>query len=291
MINLELRHLRSFVCLAEELHFARAAARLNIVQPALSAQIRGMEGMLGVELFDRGRYKVALTEPGRLLLAEARATLAQAQHSIEVVQRAGRGEAGHLRIGYTGAAAYSGLISRLVRDFRRRAPAVTFGFEELYPTLQRDALLASRIDMGLMVFLPSFRDERLAHRVIEHWSLVVALPATHPLVSCDRIRPDQLQGDAFVVYAAHGGGLGGEVLDRIGVVPTAVHRAATVTSLLALVAAGLGLAVVPSGLAISTTADVVFRSLDLSIPPLEVSVVYDATTMVPALMNFINAFT
>ena len=80
-------------------------------------------------------------------------------------------------------------------------------------------------------------------------------------------------------------------MDRIGVVPTAVHRAATVTSLLALVAAGLGLAVVPSGLAISTTADVVFRSLDLSIPPLEVSVVYDATTMVPALMNFINAFT
>ncbi|MBE7197703.1 MAG: LysR family transcriptional regulator [Parafilimonas terrae] len=288
MINLELRHLRSFVCLAEELHFSRAAARLHIVQPALSAQIRSMEGMLGVALFVRGRHKVALTEPGRLLLAEARATLAQAQHSIDVARRAGRGEAGHLRIGYTGAAAYSGLMSRLVRDFRRHAPAVTFGFEESYPTLQREGLLAGRIDIGLMVFLPSLRDGRLAHRVIEHWSLVLAIPETHPLASSERVRPDQLHRQAFVVYAARDGELGGEVLDGIGVLPTVVHRAETVTLLLALVAAGLGLAVVPSGLATGTTTDVAFRPLDLPMPPLAVSAVYDATTASPALENFIR---
>ena len=290
MINLELRHLRSFVCLAEELHFAKAAARLNIVQPALSAQIRSMEEMLGVALFDRGRHKVALTDPGRLLLAEARATLAQARHSIEVVQRAGRGEAGHLRIGYTGAAAYSGLMSRMVRDFRRRVPAVTFGFEELYPSLQRDALLAGRIDIGLMVFLPSLHDERLAHRVIEHWSLVLALPAAHPLASSERVRLDQLRDQPFVVYAARDGELGGEILDRIGVAPTVIHRAATVTLLLALVAAELGVAIVPSGLVTSTTTEVAFRPLELTGPSLAVSAVYAAGTTVPVVKKFIETF-
>ena len=289
MINVELRHLRSFVCLAEELHFGRAAARLNIVQPALSAQIRAMETALGTPLFIRDRRSVSLTEPGRLLLPEACATLSQFDRGIDTVKRGGRGEIGHLRIGYTGAAVSSGLLSRLLRTFRREAAEVTFDFDELHPALQREALLTGRIDVGFMPIPGSDRIEGLRYRVVERWPLALAMPQSHPLALLDSIPRDRLRGLPFVVYASRDFDLGGDILHRLEVQPSVLHRAATVTLLLTLVSAELGLALVPASLEPGAPADITFRPLDDELPALPVAAIHRLGPQTPVLRRFIDS--
>jgi len=263
MIGIELRHLRSFVCLAEELHFARAATRLHIVQPALSAQIKTMEAMLEVRLFERGRHKVTLTEAGALLLPEARATLAQADHGIEVVRRAARGELGRLRLGYTGASAYSGLLARLVGAFHRRSPDVELSFEELFPAAQHDALRTGRIDVGLSPLLSGMQDAECAHHVVETWPFVLAMPEKHPLATRQTITPGQIAGEALIVYSGSDGDMGAALRARLRIEPSSMRQVTTVPLLLALVGAGLGVAVVPAGLANHVHQSVVFRPMAL----------------------------
>lgn len=260
MIYPELRHIRAFVTVAEELHFGRAARRLNIVQPALSVQIRNLEDMLGVQLLHRTRRSVALTEPGRLFLEEARRILGQVNRAVDVAQRAGRGEAGRLVVGYSAATAYSGLLSRTIGAFHQTAPAVVLSVREMHPALQRDALLAGELDIGFVVADAGSRSPDFESCIAERWAMAVALPSGHRLAGAVAVPLDALGEDLFVTYAANGEDLGVDAFHAAaGYAPTVGFHADNPVMLLSLVAAGLGFAVVPAVMQNAAIPGVVFR--------------------------------
>src|SRR5438552_6461734 len=145
---MELRHLRYFVAVAEELHFGRAAARLRISQPPLSQQIMGLERELGVELFRRTKREVQVTAAGRAFLDRARQVLAEVDRAIEAVRRAARGVVGRIEVGYVPTAEIR-IVPRLLREFRKRYPQVEVGLHPLNPGEQVEALRHSRIDLAL----------------------------------------------------------------------------------------------------------------------------------------------
>src|SRR6478672_9779054 len=136
---MELRHLRYFVAVAEELHFGRASARVGIAQPPLSQQIKALETELGVRLLERTHRRVALTAAGSVFLEEARRTLAQAEHAAQAARRAGRGEVGRLAIGFVGSATYE-VLPLVLREFRRRFPGVELSLQEMTTLEQTRAL-------------------------------------------------------------------------------------------------------------------------------------------------------
>ncbi|QEY72036.1 LysR substrate-binding domain-containing protein [Pseudomonas denitrificans (nom. rej.)] len=261
---MDLRHLRYFLAVAEEGHFGRAAQRLHIVQSALSMQIRALEEELGGPLFLRTSRRVELTEAGRLLLGEAERTLAQAEHAQRTVQRAIRGEMGTVRIGFAGNAVFSGRLMRDVRAFNAAYPEAEVVLRELAPYHQVEAIQAGQLDVG---YAPShggqISDSALCFESIGEWPLLVAMPDTHPLASTDPLRVSMLGAEALIVYAAHGADefmLGG-LRRALGREPK-VHRTSSTLSVLALVAAGMGVALVPEPLMQVRIPGVVYRHLD-----------------------------
>src|SRR5215471_3790909 len=167
---MELRHLRYFVAVAEELHFGRAAARVHIAQPALSRQIRSLEDEMKLRLFERDRRRVSLTAAGVVFLDEVKGLMEQLERAVESARRAARGERGTLRIAYVPAVAYAGL-PEIVRAFRQRVPDVEVRLQETHPARQIEALLAGRIDVGF------------ARGPIQEPSLIVETVMEEPLVA------------------------------------------------------------------------------------------------------------
>ena len=145
---MDLRHLRYFVAVAEEGHFGRAAERLHIVQPALSMQIRALEDEMGGALFTRTTRRVELTEAGRLLVVEARRTLAQAERAKEIVQTSLRGEIGTIRLGFVGNAVLTGRLMTDLRAFHARYPSAIIDLHEKPPHSQSEAVLSGELDVG-----------------------------------------------------------------------------------------------------------------------------------------------
>jgi len=174
---MELRHLRYFLVVADELHFGRAAARLRITQPPLSQQIRQLEDQLGVVLLQRTKRRVQLTDAGRAFQEAARQVLAQAEQAVQTAQRAHRGELGPLTVGFVGSA-IAGIFLELLSAFRTRCPDVELTLQELTTAQQVQALREWRIDVG--VLRPPIGEEALALETIGRESLVVVLPKTHP---------------------------------------------------------------------------------------------------------------
>lgn len=260
---MELRHLRYFVAVAEEAHFGRAAERLHIVQPALSMQIRVLEEELGGPLFARTSRRVELTEAGTLFLAEARRTLDQAEHARDTVQRALRGETGRVRVGFAGNAVFSGKLMSDLRAFRKAHPDAELVVQEMAPHLQADAIRAGQLDIG---YGPT---EGLVCNGIESvpigsWSFVVAMPADHPLAARKRLTPKSIASQPLIVYAI--GKADEDLLTAIQAVigrpPQIAYRAGSTLAVLALVAAGLGIAVVPAPMADVRIPMVVYRPID-----------------------------
>ncbi|MFL6678015.1 MAG: LysR family transcriptional regulator, partial [Burkholderiaceae bacterium] len=147
---MELRHLRYFVAVAEELHFTRAAERLHMAQPPLSQQIRALEDELGVRLFERTRRSVALTDAGHALLGRARDLLAATQALPGELQRIARGEIGQLRIGFSSTLPLTKVLRDVVADWRRTHPDVALHLREMHSALQFEALRAGDLDVGLV---------------------------------------------------------------------------------------------------------------------------------------------
>ena len=198
---MELRHLRYFVAVAEELHFGRAAERLRIAQSALSTQIQALERHLGVRLLQRSkRSTVAVTDAGTLVLEEARQTLRQAERTELVGRRAGRGELGRVEIGYVVSAALAGVLSSTVSNFRRNHPAVDIRVQELATPRQLDELAAGRLDVGLLRPRPRYPPGVVAVRVLRE-ALMIALPQGHPLATrgARSVRAAALADEEFVV--------------------------------------------------------------------------------------------
>ena len=189
---MELRALRYFAALAEELHFGRAARRLSITQPPLSQAIAKLERELGVRLFERTRRRVALTLAGATFLEEARATLARAAQAVELAQRAHRGEVGRLAVGYLAATAFT-LLPLVLRDFSRGFPGVKLELRELTIPQQHAALLRGDIDVAIL--RPPVSEAELASEIILAEPFVLALPARHPLRSLHRVPAKRLAGE------------------------------------------------------------------------------------------------
>lgn len=261
---MDLRHLRYFLAVAEEGHFGRAAQRLHIVQSALSMQIRALEEELGGPLFLRTSRRVELTEAGILLRAEAQRTLDQAAHAQRVVQRSLRGEMGTVRIGFAGNAVFSGRLMADVRAFRAAYPDAEVILRELAPQLQVEAIQSGQLDLG---YAPSHggqaHDSELFFERIGTWPLVVALPEDHPLANQKSLRVPMLGAESLIIYAAHGADeymLAG-LRKALGREPK-VQRTTSTLSVLALVAAGMGVAMVPAPLMQVTIPGLIYRTFD-----------------------------
>ena len=259
---MELRHLRYFVAVAEELHFGRAALRLRIAQPALSQQIRQLDGELGVALLARTKRRVALTEPGRLFLPEARRALAQAAAAADVARRAGAGEVGRLRIGYVDAALW-GVLPAVLGAYRERHPDVRLTLLERLPTQQVAALRQGDLDVGIGP-PPRLIGEFETAPVSEE-RVVVALPAAHPLAARDAVDLRDLADEPWVLVPARMPSRLRELVSAAcaaaGFTPRVAQEARQLDALVALVSAGLGVTFVPHAAGRLPRAGVVYRPL------------------------------
>lgn len=244
---MDLRHLRYFVAVAEELHFGRAAARLHMAQPPLSQAIRQLEDELEVRLLRRTTRRVDLTEAGRAYLARARTILAEVDEAADVARRVSAGAVGHLTIGCVGSATYS-LLSALSRRLSAELPGVDFSFRgEMLGPDQVTALRAGEIDVALL--RPPVGDPGLTVRTLRSDRLVVAVPADHRLATRGSIRAADLAGSDLIVHSAgRRSVMYGVVVDLLrdaGIDPRIRHEVGETSTLVTLVAGGLGVAVVP----------------------------------------------
>jgi DNA-binding transcriptional LysR family regulator len=197
----ELRHLRYFVAVASELHFARAAQRLFVSQPALSQQIRSLEAELGLKLFERNRRGVRLTPEGAAFLAEAQAVVRQADHAAAVARALAEGATGHLRLGYV-LTVPGGPAERVVREYQRRYPGVEVTAESGSTARNVERLREGELDAAF-VHTPFEDVEGLAWVEVASLPLVVALPSAHPLSRRRRVRREQLAGVPLVYFPRH----------------------------------------------------------------------------------------
>jgi DNA-binding transcriptional LysR family regulator len=262
-MTVELRHLRYFVAVAEELSFTRAAQRLHMSQPPLSTQIRDLEHEVGVNLVDRSRRTIRLTQGGEVLLGEARRLLVQVDQALRAVQRAGEGEVGRLTVGFVPSATTATLPGAL-RTFRERHPGVELYLREMAPNDLVAALHAGGVDVCFL-YLP-FAEEGLEVRAVSSEPLIAALPADHPLAAKRRLAVADLCGEDFVLPAQHRmPGLLAQVLDTCragGFTPTAVQKDIwLMQTILGLVAAGLGVALIPASVEHLHRTGVAFRPL------------------------------
>lgn len=263
---MELRHLRYFVGVAEELHFARAAARLGISQPPLSQQIGQLEAELGVRLFDRTSRSVQLTSAGAAFLPAARATLEQAERAINIAHRAARGELGELNLGFNASAPFVPMIARAIFTFRQRFPDVQLNLTEVAGTAQTTALVDHALDACFVrsKCRPQVDDDVAVTPILRE-RLCVALRPDHPLAVKEQLQLHDLAGEPMIVYAReHGATFTDELLGMlrgVGVEPRIEHRVREVSTLLGMAAAGVGVAVVAESLCALQSARLVYRPL------------------------------
>jgi DNA-binding transcriptional LysR family regulator len=243
---MELRHLRYFVALAETGHFGHAAQRLNIVQPALSMQIRDLEEEVGGALFARTRQGVLLTAAGEVLLTEARRALAQAEHARDATRRSLRGEIGRVRVGFAGNAVLSGMLTGALRQFRARFPRAEITVQELAPNLHEDALVKGDIDIAFGTVQPLAEHRSLRCERIGNWPMVVAMAQDHPLAKRTRVSLKALASEQIIAFSSDDGDAGlVHLRAHLGIVVEPAFRVSSTLSVLALAAAGLGVALVP----------------------------------------------
>src|SRR6202000_1803176 len=194
---MELRHLRYFVAVAEELHFTRAALRLNIAQPPLSQQIRALEQQLGVQLFVRTRRSVALTDAGRTLLERSREMLAAAQALPQELQRVARGEVGLLRIGFSSTPPLTKVLRDVVADHRRSHPDVALNLREMHSQLQFESLRRGELDVGLVRYNEGV-PEGISLRLLRRDPLRLVVPAGHRFARRESVSLADLRDEAFI---------------------------------------------------------------------------------------------
>ena len=289
---MELRHLRYFVAVAEELHLGRAAERLHIAQPPLSRQIRDLEREVGTPLFERVPRGVELTPAGHAFLPEARLTLAQAERAQRTARRAAEGEIGRLRVGFVEAAAYSGVLPDVLGFFRMHLPNIGLSLFELDALEQADAFRGGRIDVGLVDSPPPDADRWLRVERVYTDPLVAALPHTHRLAARRRLALADLAGEPFVLFPRHvGPALFDDLIARCraaGFSPRVVQEAAGWHTLAGLVGAGMGVAFVPGSLTHFQRPEVVYRPLrDLPVE-LELSAAWRQGEQSPVRERFVT---
>lgn len=286
---MELRQLRYFVAVAEELNFGRAAGRVHVAQPALSKQVMNLERELGARLLDRRGRKVELTEAGRVFLGRARAILEGLEEAGEATARAGRGETGRLTIGFTGMALY-GAAPRVVKAFGERYPGVDLALREMRTPDMAKALRDRRVDVGFLH--PPLRGDAGEALALEHMAsepLIAALPEDHELCDLPEVSLGRLAEERFVIVPRDEGP---ELHDRVmgtcrasGLDPSVANRnAPSQATALGLVAAGVGVSLVWQCMRNLGRSGVVYRTLSGQTPRLETALAWreDDASPIPA---------
>lgn len=262
--NLELRHLRYFVAVAETRHFGKAAERLHMAQPPLSQAIRRLESELGVELFTRTTRQVALTGAGEVFRTDVERVLKAVDDAVARVGRFASGAEGVLRIGLTGSASYRQL-PMLAWLVKREMPQVMLEVHtEMLTPAQETGLLERRLDVGIL--RPPIRQEGIAHRTIADERLVVAVPEEHRLGEAASVRVEQLRHENFIMYGATLGSVVNDAVVRsclaAGFYPHRAYEVTETSAALALVAAGLGVAVLPDSIRSAPREGVLCREIE-----------------------------
>jgi DNA-binding transcriptional LysR family regulator len=259
---MELRQLRYFVAVAEELHFGNAARRLQVAQPALSRQIQALEKELQLLLLFRNRRRVQITPAGQVFLERSRVLLARVEDAVLAAQRVGSGVSGSLNVGFVGSATYD-ILPAALRAFREATPHVELTLSEMTVHAQLEALTEKRIDVGLLR-LP-VKTEGIVFRTISREPLYVALPSSHRFAELPAMRLSALAAEPFVLYPDHPRPSWTEfiigVCQPAGFRPMIVQRTVEIQTTLSLVAAGIGISIVPACIGNILRKDVVYRRL------------------------------
>lgn len=288
---MELRHLRYFAAVAEELHFARAAARLNISAPTLSHQISALEAMLGAKLLTRKtKSAVALTHAGKRFLIEALETLTQAARAEMVGRRAARGEAGSIAVGYVLSAACSGLVASSIVEFRTLHPDVSFQLRRMETFPQLRELSEDSLDIGFTRGLDRY-PAGLAGFVADRQPYWLAVPEAHPLARKKHITPAMLADAEFVAAPMQMEvGFWGNIAATTppGVSVKIVERAPDAFTVLTLVAAGFGVSVLSESLKRVAIPGVVYRKISGATRQADHAVVYRKNESAPVVKIFID---
>ncbi|MGI1147297.1 LysR substrate-binding domain-containing protein [Pseudomonas aeruginosa] len=262
---MELRHLRYFIAVAEELHFGRAAERLGVSQPPLSQQIQALEEEIGARLFERTNRRVELTDAGRLFLDESRQVLAQVDKAVLLARRAHLGELGELKIGFTSSAPFTSTIPSSIHAFRKAYPDVHLDLQEMSSRQVLKALLEESLQVGVI--------RPLALPDAVHWvelfrePLVAVLRADHPLAagSEDGLAIAALAEEPFVFFPrSYGTGLYDQVIAltrQAGFSPRIAQEASEAMTIIGLVSAGLGVSILPASFRRTRVDGVVYRTL------------------------------
>lgn len=288
---MELRHLRYFIAVAEELHFGRAAQRLHMAQQPLSRQIRNLEEELGVQLFHRTKRTVRLTEVGKVFLTEARKTLKQAEQAIRLAQQTSFGEIGQLAVGYTGSVLNS-VLPRVVRRFKACYPKVDLTLEQLQTNEQVTALLSGQIQVGLLH--PPIEDDTLMLETIHRENLVVMMPDTHPLAAYAPapLSINELAEESFILFPRH---VNSALYDQIislcrqsGFSPNVVQEVLPQQTILDLVAVGIGITLLHASAQSFGRNEIVSRPIVEPTPELELAIAWHPYTTNPVLPAFLN---
>ena len=284
---MELRHLRYFIAVAEELHFGRAAARLSIAQPPLSHQIRQLEGELGVLLFERNRNGVRLTEGGRSFLSDARRMLATLEESVGRARLASGGHMGQLRVGYVGTPKLA-LVRALERH--KTSAGVHVSLEEVTFDELVAAIYNNRIDIG--VFRAWMPTTAVHTEVIDSGVLWVALPNSHRLASLESVPLTTLAAEEFIVFKRT---VIPGYLERLsmacaeaGFVPNISQEVFSAHSALSFVAAGIAVAVVPASTSELTVPGVAYRPLVEPVIEVPIVAAWRPESPSPLVRDFVN---
>jgi DNA-binding transcriptional LysR family regulator len=284
---MELRHLRYFVAVAEEKHFGRAAAHLRIAQPPLSRQIQALEKELGFALFERTRRQVELTPAGKVLLEHARRIFESVDLAVHEAERASRGESGRIVVAYPSTFAYSGL-PEVVRAFRGKFPVVEIVLRELAPQDQVEALRDGTVDVGFL--RAPVEEPGLSSELVRSEALVAALPNGHPLAARKVVPLALLAKEPFVMFPRVRGPAYFDHLIRLcndaGFTPRIVQEAPQL-DIVSLVAAGLGVALLPASIRKIRRAGIALRPL-VGNPRTELVVAWSSRNPSTVLREFLD---
>ncbi len=289
--SMELRHLRYFLAVAEEMNFTRAAERVGIGQPPLSLQIRDLEREIGTPLFHRVPKGAELTPAGAAFLEHVQGIPSQVERATDAARRAARGELGALRVGFTASSVFNPVVAAAIRGFRRAYPQVELSLEESNTTQLIEALSEGRLD-AVFVRPGSTGSEEFRHRVLSEEPLLAVMPSKHRLAKTSEVKLTDLRGDLFILFPRE---IGPSLFDAVvgacrkaGFEPKLGQPAPQFASIVQLVAAELGVSLVPASVQQMQVKGVVYKELMDVSAVAKLSLAWRRNDASPFLKNFIS---
>jgi DNA-binding transcriptional LysR family regulator len=271
---MELRQIRSFLSVAETLHFGRSAELIHLSQPALSLQIRALEEEVGVRLFERNRRKTTLTAAGSAFRDDAAAALSQLEQAIRVARLAARGKLGLLRIGFVSTAG-SEIVPHILRQFRKSNPEVEFSLRNILTAEQVRMLESGSLDIGFLR-VPIGEHSDLEVTTVHREPFVLVVPSSHKLAKRKRVRLREVAGEDFVMYertyAPGFHDLMFGILRDARIAPNVSQTAVEIPTLISLVASGMGITIMPASVVKHYVASVVACEILDRIPTAEIGI-------------------